>query len=393
MKYLYIILLITLSAIAPLSAQNSMNSVLDSIEQNNTTLKALRETAEAQKLENRTDIYLSDPEIGFNYLWGNPSSVGTRQDISIKQNFDFPTISGLKSKVANEQNRLIEWQYKSDRMNILLEAKQYYLDLIYYNSLLKELSVRKEHAETIAISQKERLDRGDGNILELNNVQLNLSTIQGEITRIETERNTAISNLIRLNGGKEIVSTESVFQAIELPVNFDNWYETASEKNPVLAFVKQEIEVSKKQVSLSKSMGLPTFSAGYMSENVVGQRYQGVSVGISVPLWSNKNKVKQAKSAVRAAESRQTNIKQQLYSQLQTLYNRTSGLKNVADNYRAALSSANNSILLKKALDAGEISLLDYIVEIGLYYNTINQALQAELDYQKAFAELSAAEL
>ncbi|MGL5228345.1 MAG: TolC family protein, partial [Bacteroidales bacterium] len=83
----------------------------------------------------------------------------------------------------------------------------------------------------------------------------------------------------------------------------------------------------------------------------------------------------------------------QLYSQLQTLYNRTSGLKNVADNYRAALSSANNSILLKKALDAGEISLLDYIVEIGLYYNTINQALQAELDYQKAFAELSAAEL
>ena len=393
MKHLFISLFITLSAIAPLSAQNSMNSVLDSIEQNNTTLKALRETEEAQKLENKTDIYLSDPEIGFNYLWGNPSSVGTRQDISVKQNFDFPTISGLKSKVANEQNRLIEWQYKSDRMNILLEAKQYYLDLIYYNSLLKELSVRKEHAKTIAISQKERLDRGDGNILELNNVQLNLSTIQGEITRIETDRNTAISNLMRLNGGKDIASTESEFQAIELPVNFDNWYETASSKNPVLAYVKQEIEVSKKQVSLSKSMGLPTFSAGYMSEKVVGQRYQGVSVGISVPLWSNKNKVKQAKSAVRAAESRQADVKQQLYSQLQTLYNRTSGLKNVADNYRAALSSANNSILLKKALDAGEISLVDYIVEIGLYYNTINQALQAELDYQKAFAELSAAEL
>ena len=47
----------------------------------------------------------------------------------------------------------------------------------------------------------------------------------------------------------------------------------------------------------------------------------------------------------------------------------------------------------EKALDTGEISLLDYIVEIGLYYTTVNQALEAERDYQKAIAELSAVEL
>ncbi|MEG0455262.1 MAG: transporter, partial [Bacteroides sp.] len=56
-------------------------------------------------------------------------------------------------------------------------------------------------------------------------------------------------------------------------------------------------------------------------------------------------------------------------------------------------ANANNSLLLKKALDAGQISILDYIVEIGLYYNTVNQALQAELGYQKAFAQLSSIEL
>ncbi len=376
-----------------LFAQNNIKEVLNIIEQNNTTLKALRETASAQKLENRTDIYLPDPEIGFNYLWGNPSSVGNRQDISVKQSFDFPTISGLKSKVANQQNRLVDWQYKADRMTILLEAKQYYLDLIYYNSLLKELSIRKKHAETIAEGQKERLDRGDGNILEYNNVQLNLSTVNGEITRIETERKAVLSQLTRLNGGEELVLNAIEFNSVQLPQNFSDWYLTAEEKNPVLSYVKQEVELSKKKVSLSKSMGLPTFSTGYMSENVVGQRYQGVSVGISVPLWSNKNRVKQAKTAVKAAESRELDAKQQFFSQLEILYDRTLGLKNAAETYRASLNNANNSILLKKALDAGEISILDYIVEIGLYYNTVNQTLQAELDYQKAFAELSAVEL
>ena len=140
-------------------------------------------------------------------------------------------------------------------------------------------------------------------------------------------------------------------------------------------------------------MNLPTFSAGFMGENVIGQRYQGVSVGVSIPLWANKNRVKQAKSAVRAAESRQTDTKQQFYSQLEILYQRTYGLKLAADTYRTSLANANNSSLLKKALDAGQISILDYIVEMGLYYNTVTQTLEAERDYQKAFAELSAVEL
>ena len=46
-----------------------------------------------------------------------------------------------------------------------------------------------------------------------------------------------------------------------------------------------------------------------------------------------------------------------------------------------------------KALDVGEISLLNYIVEIGLYYDTVNQTLAAERDFEKALADLSAVEL
>ena len=360
MKKIFIIL-ITIAAGTSIFAQNNRKEVLGEIEQNNTTLKVLRETAEAEKLENRTGIFLSDPEVGFNYLWGNPSSVGTRQDISVKQEFDFPTITGLKSKVANQENALVDWQYKADRINILLEAKQYYLDLIYYNSLLKELAIRKQHALTIEQVQKERLDSGDGNVLEYNNVNLNLSSVSGEITRLETERNAIISQLTRLNGGQPPVINQSEFSPVEMPLNFNDWYINAEQKNPVLSYVKQEVELSKKQISLSKSMGLPTFSAGYMSENVVGQRYQGVSVGVSVPLWSNKNRIKQAKSAARAAESRQVDARQQFFSSLEILYNRTLGLKEVADTYKASLANANNSILLKKALDAGQNSSLDYV--------------------------------
>jgi len=376
-----------------LNAQNNINPVLSSIEENNTTLKALREQVEADKLQNKTGIFLDDPEVGFNYLWGNPSNTGNRTDFSVSQTFDIPTITGMKSRLANGRNNLVEWQYKADRMNILLEAKQYCIELIYYNSLLKELYLRLEHAETIAKGYKDRMDRGDVSILEYNKVNLNLSTIQGEISRMEVERDALLAQLKRLNGGIDVVFNDADYGSRELPLNFNDWYVQAEDKNPVLTYVRNEIEVSQKQVSLSKAMNLPKFTAGYMSEKVVGQRYQGVSLGISIPLWSNKNQVKQAKASVAAAQSREADTKQQFFSQLQIQYSKAMGLKTTADKYRKSLANLNNTILLKKALDAGEISLLDYMVEMGLYYDNVNQTLAAERDYQLAFAELAAVEL
>ena len=190
-----LIIISTILVCIPLIAQNSINSVLDSIEANNTTLKSLRLTADAQKLGNKTSIYLDNPEVEFNYLWGKPGNIGSRTDINIKQTFDIPTISGMKSRVANGQNTLIEFQYKADRMNILLEAKQYCIDLVYYNALKRELEMRLQHAETIAGGYKDRLDRGDANRLEYNKIQLNLASVLGELSRVEVERNALLSQL------------------------------------------------------------------------------------------------------------------------------------------------------------------------------------------------------
>lgn len=140
-------------------------------------------------------------------------------------------------------------------------------------------------------------------------------------------------------------------------------------------------------------MTLPKFSAGYSLERTLGQKYQGISVGISIPLWENKNRVKQAKAGVVAAQAREQDSKQQFYDRLQNLYMRASGLQQTAIAYRESLKALNNTALLMKALDVGEISLLNYIVEIGLYYDTVNQTLAAERDFEKALADLSAVEL
>lgn len=151
------------------AATTSLTSVLSTIEQNNTTLKALRESADANKLANRTDIYLLDPEIGFNYLWGDPSEVPNRKDFNASQSFDFATKTGLKCKIANLSNELINWQYSIDKMDIMLEAKLFCLDLIYYNALLNELMIRLDHAIVIDSLQKKKLDSGERSAVNYDN--------------------------------------------------------------------------------------------------------------------------------------------------------------------------------------------------------------------------------
>ena len=376
-----------------LMAQNNIEQVLIAIEQNNTALKTLREEVKAQQLGNRTGIFLSAPEVEFNYLWGNPSEIGNRKDFSISQSFDIATIGGMKSRMAKEQNVLVDLQYKADRQSILLQAKQMCIDLIYYNSLYEELNTRMRHAQAITDAYQEKLKRGDANVLEANKANLNLSTVQGEIARVEVERQTLLNGLKQLNGGIEIFMESNDYQTTPLPDSFEKWYQDAEQKNPMLSYVKQQIEVGKQEVRLNRAMNLPQFSAGFMSENTLGQKYQGVSVGISIPLWSNKNKVKQAKANVRAAEMRQLETKQYFYNQLQSLFLRAEGFWRTAIGYRQSLSSLNSTDLLSKALQAGEISLLDYMVEIGLYYETVNQTLAAERDFEKAKAELYAVEL
>lgn len=388
-----IIIIVALLASVSLAAQENISGILSSIEENNTMLKALKEETKVQKLGNKTGIYLSDPGVSFGYLWGNPSNIGTRKDFSITQTFDIPTVTGMKSRLANSKNQLVEFEYASTRINLLLEAKQYAIDLIYYNGLKKELEVRLRHAQTIADAYKQRLDRGDASILEYNKVQLNLSTVQGEMSRVEVERNTLLSELKRLNGGIEILLEENTYSPASLPADFEEWYLSAEQKNPLLQYVKQQIEVSRKEVKLNKAMRFPKFSAGYSLEKTLGQKYQGANIGISIPLWENKNRVKQAKAGVIAAQTREQESKQQFYNRLQNLYMRANGLQQTVAGYRKSLQSLNNTDLLMKALEVGEINLLNYIVEIGLYYDTVNQTLAAERDFEKVLAELSAVEL
>lgn len=222
---------------------------------------------------------------------------------------------------------------------------------------------------------------------------MNLITVRNEKVRIDVERENILSELKRLNGGKKISFETSDFHLSPLPANFEDWYSGAEVKSPVLQYVRAQVEINEKRIKLNRALGLPKFSAGYMSEKLAGEHFQGVTVGVSVPLWANKNRIKQSKAAAQTARTVAEDTRMQFYNRLQNLFLKASGLQQSVTTYRSSLDSFNNAVLLKKALDMGEISLLDYLLEMQYYYDAVENALAAEKDFELALADLSAVEL
>ena len=385
-----ILLIISISALSfHLFSQNSVDQVLTEVEKNNTMLVALRKSVDAQKIGNKTGIYLQNPEATFNYLWGSPSVIGNRTDFSISQTFDFPTAYGFKNQIAELKNDQVELDYQKQWMALRLETRGVCFDLIYANALLGELSKRLVHAKSIESSFKLKFEKGDANILEYNKAKLNLLNVSREMESINIERAALLSELTRLNGGNAVDFTESEFPIPSLSSDFDQWYVLAEQGNPTFGWLKKEIELSQKQTGLSRAMSLPKLQTGYMSESVVGQQFQGVSVGMSIPLWENRNKVKYARANALAMESIASDSKLQFYNHLKTLHTKTVALQKNVNQYRVSLRAIDNTELSKKALDFGEISLINYMVEFSLYYESVNQLLELERDMNKANAELS----
>ena len=183
----YIILIAVLALTGPVAAQQPIDAVLQQIERNNTT-------------QNKTGITLPDPEVSFDYLWGDPSAIGNRKDFGVSQSFDIATIAGSRRRVADAQNGLLDVEYRAGRMAVLLEAKQACIQLIYYNALKAELEQRLAHAQAVADFYDRQLADGNANRLEVNKARLSLSAAQGELRRNEVERANLLSELQRLNG-------------------------------------------------------------------------------------------------------------------------------------------------------------------------------------------------
>ncbi|MCF8368292.1 MAG: TolC family protein [Bacteroidales bacterium] len=369
-------------------SQNSVNEVLTQIELNNSTLKALKKNMEAQNILNLTGKSLTNPEIGFNYLWGKPSVIGNRKDLSIMQSFDFPTVYHYKNQLSYLMNEQSEMDYQKQFKTIMMESRLVCIELIYKDALLAEYKQRTMHAQAITNAYQAKFELGESGILELNKAKLNLLSLKKEMEIIQASRKFLNSELKRLNGGKDITFESSSYEIAPIPFDFEQWYTQAEQINPVLGWLRKEMDISEKKISVARAMQYPKLRAGYMSETVTGEKFEGFSFGLNIPLWENKNELKYAKVNMEVRESLIEDFQIQYYQSLKAMHLKAVELQSSIQNYKAELESLNNQEFLKQALETGEISLIAYFYELNFYYDNLIQLIEMQRELNITLAEL-----
>lgn len=389
MKRIAISLLLLTLALS-VRAQGSVRQVLLEIGQNSPALKAAAAEMEAERLAGRAETLLDNPEVEFNYLWG-AEGIGGRHDLRVTQSFDLPTLTGMKAGKAGDLGELASLRYKAERQEILLEAKQACIDLVYWNSILEELRGHLAQSTALVESYEKRLKAGESTVLDLNKARIHQTSVHGQVNRAEAERQTLLATLRALNGGREINFDATAYDLDEFfPDRFDSWFAEASEQSPMLGYVRKQVELEERQVAIDRASAFPALTVGYMSEIATAEQFRGLTVGVNIPLWGAGNKVRQSRARAAAAAQRRDAAEQEFYSDLQNQYAKARSMKENAEMMRRSLSETDSRKFLLSALSKGEISMIDYLVETDLYYEALEATLEAERDYRHALASLNA---
>lgn len=362
------ILAATLFALSGLQAQTGIDGVLRNIETNNKELQANAQLIASQKLETRTDNNLPDPTLSYAHLWNNKDKNNTIGELVVSQSFDFPSLYATRNQLNRLKAGAFDGQKSVFRQGILLQAKDVCLDIIMLRKQQQILTERLRNAEELSAMYAKRLQTGDANVIETNKINLELLNVKTEASLNETALRNKIQELTALNGNIPVVFEDADYPAVIFPSNYEELKTEVLASDYTLQALNSESAAARKQIAVNKSQWLPKLELGYRRNTESGEPFNGVVVGFSFPLFENRNKVKIAKAQSLNVDLQRANTSVQVESELTQLYREAHTLRTSMEEYEKTFQAQQDLSLLKQALTGGQISMIEYFVEVSVVY-------------------------
>lgn len=175
----------------------------------------------------------------------------------------------------------------------------------------------------------------------------------------------------------------------EMILSVDEYENQILEKDPMKRYSALMVQSQLQNVKAEKLKRFPGISLGYVHAREDGEIFNGISAGISLPVFSTRHKIK-------AAEALQRSLK---YDEAtQAISQRTSMMASrdkalaLYKEYKALdaiLKNGNNQALLKKSLDNGIITAQEYLNEMSYFLDAWQDLLDAQYNYHLEAAVLN----
>lgn len=365
----------------------SFDGILKTINENNKDIQAGKKYVESKSFEYRQHNLPEGPELSYGYFPKNDKVPGTKEVFEVSQSFQMPCYYKNHKAYANLLISKEELDQLVLRQNVLAQAKDLLIEYIY---LMKKVSIvdkRLKFADDTYNAYLIRLEVGDANALEVNKAKLHLMQVQKEEKQLRSDILAIREELKRLNGGNDLNVSVNDYPNDNL-IELDSLLFERLSSDPELLKSQKAVEASQRNLKVTKNVQLPKFSLGYGTETVADEQFRGVLVGVSIPLWSSKRAIQQAKVEIEYFDLSNISLNESKVSETNILYEKAQTLKESLNSYQSVLISINSEELLNQSLEAGEISVIDFFTEMFYYYEIYDDFLSVEKEYHQVLAKI-----
>ena len=391
MKHSIFLSIIACAASLSVAAQGSISDVVASVEQNNARLKAARARVSSDSIALRASNNLEDPRFAFEYNFGS-KNVGDKWAIGVSQGFEWPSIYSERSRANIHRIDALSAAERAERADLILNTRLICLNLIYTNRRIDAQDLILKNVDELFSLYNKAFEHGEASIIDINKIKIErIATLQA-LNELKSQRNSLKEQLIGLNGNKPIegVSLDALldYPAEELAA-IDAYRSLYATNNPQAEYFNYIDNSARSNMKVARMGWLPKLELGYKYTNELGDGFNGVTVGASIPLFSNKRKVAAAKAEAITNELNRTTYQSDVEALLKAEYAQAVALKSQIAQYGDVIADNSNFTMLRKALDGGQITLLNYLLELRYFLDAKNKYLDLEHSYHATIASLS----
>lgn len=368
----------------------TFDSYIDQILASNPDLLSARAAAASELYEARSENALDDPEIELSRQWAKGDSEN-KFEISVSQSFDWPGVYAARSKALKSQSRAMDYLNLSKELDARLEAKTLLLDIIYNKKQIKCLSEQFEAINRLVEKYTTGVERGELSRMDLMKLKIERIRISNSLDDAKLQSAVLKQSLSALAGGNscdDIIAAMNEYPE-EVILSVDDYDRILTEADPQGKYNALMAQSQRDIVKAESRKRLPSLSLGYIHSREDGDIFNGMSVGVSLPFFSAKNKVKAARALETSMQYEQQTIALQRKATMESNRIKTVDLFRRMNEMQSVFKNSDATSMLVKALEGGQISVLEYLNEVQYYLEARSELLTLEYEYQVAAANLN----
>lgn len=371
----------------PLSAMAD-GGIMEQVFANNPDLQSAKMTYEADALNFRAENNLADPEVELAYLFDRP---GKSIELSVTEGIDWPGVYGARKKYIKHQITALEYVYQTKCVEISSQVRLALADLVNVNRRIAlQKRVLAEEENLLDLLSEKYADR-EISIIEMNKLRLELFDNKVALKDLNVQKNVIIESLKALNGGKELsgLDTDAVEYSGGILEPVDFYISDFRQYSPEYKVAIQQQIVGAQAEKVAKLSNFPGFTVGYKYKDEGGEQAHGFIVGMSIPIFSGRHKLSAAKSRSLADSYAADNTGLQEELRVRSGYAALLSQEEMIGKYKPLVENEDYYRILSEALNGGQISLRDYIIEIRDIAEATQKLYDMEYSFQTGYVDLT----